>query len=98
MPSNNRSTMTSALVLAALATGLGASSSLAAEKASKLEAIPGSDLKRVILTQKAAERLVIQTAPVKEEEVKRWLSVQGEVEISPEDIPVQTAAAPMATA
>ena len=38
-----------------------------------MEAIRGSDLKRVVLTPKAAERLAIATAAVKEEAVKRWL-------------------------
>lgn len=35
----------------------------------KLEAIDGSDFKRVILTEKAAERLDIQTASVREEQI-----------------------------
>ncbi|OGG80203.1 hypothetical protein A3A39_02950 [Candidatus Kaiserbacteria bacterium RIFCSPLOWO2_01_FULL_54_13] len=50
-----------------------ASSALAAEtsKPSRLEAIPGSDLKRVILTAKAAELLAIETDVVREESLTR---------------------------
>jgi hypothetical protein len=75
--------MASALVTAGLAvSGLGGGTSLAAETArpAKLEQIPGSDLKRVVLTPKAAERLAIETAPVREEPVMRWLMVGGEIE------------------
>jgi hypothetical protein len=39
----------------------------------------------VVLTPKAAERLAIATAVVKEELVKRWLVVEGMVEVVPED-------------
>lgn len=61
---------------------------LAAETAkpgrpAKVEAIPGSDLKRVILTPKAAERLAIATAVVGEEPVMRWLMADGTVEVMP---------------
>ena len=45
----------------------------------KVESIEGSDLKRVVLTDKAAERLDIQTAPVLEEPVSRIRTVGGEV-------------------
>lgn len=38
----------------------------ATEKPAHLEEIEGSDFKRVVLTQRAAERLDIQTAPVSE--------------------------------
>jgi hypothetical protein len=51
----------------------------------KVEPIPGSDVKRVVLTPKAAERLAIATGVVKEEMVKRWLVVEGRVEAAPED-------------
>ena len=34
----------------------------------RLEAVEGTDLKRVVLTEKAAERLDIQTAPVRSEQ------------------------------
>jgi len=44
-----------------------------------VEAIPGSDLKRLTLTPKAAERLDIQTVPLREEKVRRRIIVLGEV-------------------
>ena len=50
---------------------------------SKVEPIEGSDLKRVVLTEKAAERLGIQTAPVQESsETRQWI-VGGQVAASP---------------
>ncbi len=51
----------------------------------RLEEIEGSDLKRVILTEKAAERLGIETAPVLEEQVVRKRVVGGEV-VSPDTL------------
>jgi hypothetical protein len=36
----------------------------------KVEKIDGSEFNRVVLTEKAAQRLAIQTAPVREEQVK----------------------------
>jgi hypothetical protein len=85
----------SALITAGVASLLVASSSLAADssapasaganKPAKLEQVPGSDLKRVILTPKAAERLAVQTTPVREEPVMRWLTVAAEVEVMTSD-------------
>ena len=81
----------SALILAGLtASVLVSGISPAAEtakpgKPAKVQAIPGSDLKRVILTAKAAERLAIKTAVVGEEPVMRWLMVEGTVEVMPEE-------------
>jgi hypothetical protein len=85
----------SRLITAGLASVLVASSALGADtsaptsaganKPAKLEQVPGSDLKRVILTPKAAERLAIQTAPVREEPVMRWLTVAAEVEVMTSD-------------
>jgi hypothetical protein len=46
---------------------------------SKIEPIEGSDLKRVILTEKAAERLDIQTVLVRDEQAMRTRTVGGEV-------------------
>ena len=95
-------------VLTLITTGLTASAltasiSLAAEavkpaKPAKLEAIRGSDVKRVVLTPKAAERLAIATAAVKEEVVKRWLVAEGRVEVVAEDpvTPVAAASDPAA--
>src|SRR3972149_8009398 len=37
----------------------------------KVEPIPGTDLKRVVLTEKAAERLGIETAPVRDAQGSR---------------------------
>ena len=44
-----------------------------------VEPIEGSNLKRVVLTAKAAERLNIQTVPVREEQVTRTRTVGGVV-------------------
>jgi hypothetical protein len=49
-----------------------------------LEPIEGTDLSRVVLTEKAAERLDIQTAPVLEEQVTRNRRVGGQVVALPE--------------
>ena len=70
-----------ALVIAGVASSgdMGGRAALAEEPA-KLEEIPGSPLKRVVLTPKAAERLAIATEPVREEPVARWMMVNGEVE------------------
>jgi hypothetical protein len=76
-------------ILAGLAASLLAGgTALAAEtakpgKPAKVEPIPGSDLKRVILIPKAAERLAIGTGVVGEEPVMRWLMVEGTVEVMP---------------
>jgi hypothetical protein len=58
-----------------------ASSSGPTEKVppSKLEPIEGTDLSRVVLTGKAAERLDIQTAPVREEQISQKLTIRGQV-------------------
>jgi len=45
----------------------------------KVEKIEGTDLKRVTLTEKAAERLDLQTVAVREEQVTRTRTVGGEV-------------------
>jgi CzcA family heavy metal efflux pump len=49
-----------------------------------VEPIEGTDLKRVVLTEKAAERLGIETAPVREEQVVRTRTVGGVVVAAPE--------------
>ncbi|HEY5731179.1 MAG TPA: hypothetical protein VIS72_14090, partial [Anaerolineales bacterium] len=61
--------------------------SAAAEKISpvKLEEIEGSDFKRVILTEKAAERLDIQTVTVREDLIERKLTVGGQIMTVSED-------------
>ena len=59
------------LIIAALPLAACARTSAGAPtvKPSTVEEIEGSEFKRVRLTQKAAERLDVQTAPVREEEV-----------------------------
>jgi hypothetical protein len=51
---------------------------------SKLEPIEGSEYQRVVLTEKAAERIGIQTVPLTEEQVLRTRAVGGEVVTVPE--------------
>jgi hypothetical protein len=82
-----------ALVIAGVASsgGMGGRAALAEEPA-KLEEIPGSPLKRVVLTEKAAERLAIATEPVREEPVARWMMVNGEVEAAKAGLPIPAAA------
>src|SRR3989337_4517625 len=46
---------------------------------SQVEEIEGSELKRVILTEKAAERLDRQTVAVREESIVKRRTVSGEV-------------------
>lgn len=50
---------------------------------SKLEDIEGSDFKRVVLTEKAAERIDVQTLPVRAEQVARVQRVGGVIVASP---------------
>jgi hypothetical protein len=85
--------ITTGLTMSALTAG----TSLAAEavkpaKPAKVEPIRGADVKRVVLTPKAAERLAIATAAVKEEVVKRWLVAEGRVEVAAADPAVPVAA------
>ena len=60
-----------ALIIAALQLAACAQTPVKASKIepAKVEPIEGSDFKRVVLTEKAAERLDIQTALVREEQV-----------------------------
>ena len=48
-------------------------------KPAQVEQIEGTDLMRVVLTEEAAERLGIETVPVREEQVTRTRTVGGEV-------------------
>ena len=60
------------LIIAGLAlAGCGQSSTAAAKKIqpATVEKIDGSEFNRLVLTEKAAQRLTIQTAPVSEEQV-----------------------------
>lgn len=71
--SNNRWTIVSLIIIiAALAlAGCGQTSTVAASKIepAKLEPIAGTEFNQVILTERAAQRLDIQTAPVRQEQV-----------------------------
>ena len=58
------------------------------DKPVKLEAVAGTNLKRVTLTAKAAERLGIMTAAVREEKVARKQMVGGEIVDGPSLTPV----------
>jgi hypothetical protein len=66
-----------AAMAAAHAADPGGSGSAAKSSAVKLEAIPGSAVKRVTLTAKAAERLGIETGKVGEETIIRKQMVGG---------------------
>jgi len=77
-------------VVALLVAGLQISACSDSETATKVEPatvehIDGSDLSRVTLTAKAAERLGIETAVLREEEVTRKRRPGGEVVPSPAD-------------
>ena len=61
--------------------------------AAKMESIEGTDLHRVVLTEKAAERLDIQTAPVRAEQLTRMRRVGGRVVALPVDSTMKTASA-----
>ncbi|MBI3241984.1 MAG: hypothetical protein HYZ49_06790 [Chloroflexi bacterium] len=73
--------MVAALVIAALQLSACAGTPPASTKVSpaKVATIEGSNLKWVVLTDKAAERLDIQTTQVREDEVARTRTVGGEV-------------------
>jgi hypothetical protein len=69
-----------ALLLAAC----GASEEATKEKPAVVEPIEGTDLNRVTLTERANERLDVQTEPVREEQVERKRTLGAEVEVVPE--------------
>lgn len=75
-----------ALILGAVLLLLGCGEPVTPAKVdpARLEEVPGSEFKRVILTEKAAERLDVQTVPVREEQVARKRTVGGEVVGLPE--------------
>jgi hypothetical protein len=54
-------------------------SASAKEKPAKVEKIEGSELSRITLTERAAQRIDLQTVPVKVEQVLRTRKVGGEV-------------------
>lgn len=65
----------------------GASATPSATEPAQVEPIAGSEFSRVTLSERAAERLDIQTAPVRETDVDRTLLAGGEVEAIPESEP-----------
>jgi len=73
------------LLAAALQLAACAPTPVATEKIapSKLEPIEGSDFQRVVLTEKAAERIDVQTVPVRAEQVTRVQRVGGVIVASP---------------
>ena len=75
-----------ALILSAapLLAGCGGADMPPKVEPSRLEEIPGSEFKKVIITEKAAKRLDIQTVAVHEERVVRTRTVGGEVVALPE--------------
>lgn len=77
--------ITGFLVIAGLLLAACGQKSAAATKVEpfKLEEISGSDFKKVILTDKAAERLGIETATVGDEQVMRTRRVGGKITASP---------------
>ena len=81
-------------MLAVIPSGLSAAES---PELARVEAIPNSAQKRVILTPEAAERIAIEMQPVREEQVKRWLLVDGEVEAAPGHASSQPATSDAAT-
>lgn len=68
-------------------------SASAKEKPAKVEKINGSDLNRIVLTEKAIQRIGLQTVPVRLEKVLRTRRVGGEVVASPTKATVTTAPA-----
>jgi hypothetical protein len=67
------------VILSLLLSACGASSGPTGKVSpSQLEPIEGTDFSRVVLTEKAAERLDIQTVPVREEQIVRKLTVAGQ--------------------
>jgi hypothetical protein len=60
-------------------TSRGPAPGIKAEAPARIEAIDGSDVKRVIVTDKAAERLGLKTTPVVEQQVGRMRTVGAEV-------------------
>ena len=75
------------LILFSLLLGISACGQVPANTSSAkpgyAEPMVGTDLKRVVLTEKASKRLDIQTTPVREEKVARKRKVGGRVEAFP---------------
>jgi hypothetical protein len=96
MVRHDRWTVSALIIAGAASWSTGGRTAPAVEpvKPATLEGIPGSDLKRVVLTKKAAERLGIRTEGVREEPVTRWMMVVGEVEAMTMEQTLPTVAGP----
>jgi hypothetical protein len=84
MKNTNRWIVATFVVLSLLLAACGSGSGEEKVPPSKLEPIEGSEYQRVVLTEKAAERLGIQTVPLAEEQVVRTRTVGGKVVAVPE--------------
>ncbi len=85
MQHNNRWMLVILIIAGLLLTACTQAPALTAKDAPvKLESIEGSDFKRVVVTEKAAQRLDIQTAPVRDEQGTRKRTVVGIVAALPE--------------
>jgi hypothetical protein len=84
MKNMNRWIVATFVVLSLLLAACGSGSGEEKIPPSKLEPIEGSEYQRVVLTEKAAERLGIQTMPLTEEQVVRTRTVGGQVVAVPE--------------
>jgi hypothetical protein len=88
---NHRATLSLPLIAGLTASLLGFSQAAETGRPARVEQIQGSDLNRVVLTPRAAERLALRTAPVREEVVMRWLTVEAAVEAMLTDLPPERA-------
>lgn len=80
--------LTVLIVLGLLLSACGGTSSTSShDEPAKVEPIVGTDLNRVTLSERAAERLDIKTEPVRELDVERMLTAGGEVVAVPETEP-----------
>lgn len=77
---NSRLVLAGLFILGMAAGGLNALWHAAASELETLEAIPGSHLKRLVLSSTVVKRLAIETGVIRKEKVSRWLMVSGEVE------------------
>jgi hypothetical protein len=91
MPRSRRASLAVLLVAGLASSLLGFSHAAETGNPAKVEQVPGSHLHRVVLTSRAAERLAIKTAPVREEVVMRWLTIEAAAEAILTDPPPERA-------